>query len=128
LTSLGGVFDRHPEIARVVYLVDEEFIGRDAGAAGRARAIAGDLHDAGFAWESSCRIDQVVRPGEGRDWHIERARMWRELVRLGLRRMLFGVESGVTSVLTRFNKETNGEQNVLAIRTLSALGVPTRFT
>jgi hypothetical protein len=128
LTALRGVFDRHPEIARVVYLVDEEFIGRDANAVGRARAIAGDLHDAGFAWESSCRIDQVVRPDEGRDWHIERARMWRELVRLGLRRMLFGVESGVTSVLTRFNKETTGEQNVLAIRTLSALGVPTRFT
>jgi hypothetical protein len=128
LAALRGVFDRHPEIARVVYLVDEEFIGRDADAVGRARAIAGGLHDAGFAWESSCRIDQVVRPDKGRDWHIERAHMWRELVRLGLRRMLFGVESGVTSVLTRFNKETTGEQNVLAIRTLSALGVPTRFT
>jgi len=41
---------------------------------------------------------------------------------------LFGVESGVTSILTRFNKETTGEQNALAVRTLSALGVPTRFT
>jgi hypothetical protein len=128
LAALRGVFDRHPEMARVVYLVDEEFIGRDADAVGRALAIAGDLHDAGFAWESSCRIDQVVRPDQGRDWHIERAYMWRELVTRGLRRMLFGVESGVTSVLTRFNKETTGEQNVLAIRTLSALGVPTRFT
>jgi hypothetical protein len=45
-----------------------------------------------------------------------------------MRRCLFGVESGVTSVLERFNKETTGEQNALAIRTLSALGVPTRFT
>jgi hypothetical protein len=128
LAALRSVFDRHPGIARVLYLVDEEFIGRDADAVGRARAIAGNLHDAGFAWESSCRIDQVVRLDQSRDWHTERARMWRELVRLGLRRMLFGVESGVTSVLMRFNKETTSEQNVLAIRTLSALGVPTRFT
>ncbi len=128
LAALRSVFDRHPEIARVVYLVDEEFIGRDEDALGRARAIAGAMNDAGFAWESSCRIDQVVRPDQGRDWHIERAHMWRELLTLGLRRMLFGVESGVTSVLARFNKETTSEQNVLAIRTLSALGVPTRFT
>ena len=42
--------------------------------------------------------------------------------------MLFGVESGVDSILERFNKETTGDQNALAIRTLSALGVPTRFT
>jgi hypothetical protein len=54
--------------------------------------------------------------------------MWRELVDRGLRRCLFGVESGVTSILKRFNKETTGEQNALAIRTLTALGVPPRFT
>jgi len=50
------------------------------------------------------------------------------LVQRGLRRMLFGVESGVDSILDRFAKETTGQQNALAIRTLSALGVPTRFT
>jgi hypothetical protein len=54
--------------------------------------------------------------------------MWRTLCDRGLRRCLFGVESGVTSILERFNKETTAEQNALAIRTLSALGVPTRFT
>lgn len=54
--------------------------------------------------------------------------MWRTLLRRGLRRMLFGVESGVDTVLERFNKETTAQQNALAIRTLSALGVPTRFT
>ncbi|MCL3998893.1 radical SAM protein, partial [Streptomyces lavenduligriseus] len=47
---------------------------------------------------------------------------------LGLRRMLFGVESGVDSILARFNKETSARQNAWAIRTLSALGVPTRYT
>ncbi|MDM4778729.1 MULTISPECIES: hypothetical protein [unclassified Micromonospora] len=34
----------------------------------------------------------------------------------------------MTSILDRFNKETTGEQNALAIRTLTALGVPPRFT
>ena len=128
LAAMRDVFDRHPQISRTLYLVDEEFIGRGEDAVPRALAIASALDLAGFAWESSCRIDQVVRPGCGRDWHVERARMWRQFVAAGLRRMLFGVESGVTSVLTRFSKETTAEQNVLAIRTLSALGVPTRFT
>jgi hypothetical protein len=54
--------------------------------------------------------------------------MWRQLVAHGLRRCLFGVESGATSILQRFNKETTAEQNATAIRTLSALGVPTRYT
>jgi hypothetical protein len=128
LSALRAVFDRHPGISRTLYLVDEEIIGRGAEAVPRALSIAGALHEAGLAWESSCRVDQVVRPEMDRAWHVERARMWRELVRLGLRRMLFGIESGVTSILERFNKETTGEQNALAIRTLSALGVPTRFT
>jgi hypothetical protein len=122
------VFDRYPEVSRTLYLVDEEFIGRDTDAASRALDIARVVHDAGFRWESSCRVDQVVQPDHSLDWHTGRAEMWRNLVRLGLRRMLFGVESGVDSVLDRFNKETTGQQNTLAIRTLSALGIPTRFT
>lgn len=128
LAEMRAVFDRYPHISRTVYLVDEEFIGRGADAAGRALEIARVVHEAGFRWESSCRVDQVVRLDEGPAWHAGRVQMWRELRRRGLRRMLFGVESGVDSVLDRFNKETSGDQNALAIRTLSALGVPTRFT
>jgi hypothetical protein len=70
----------------------------------------------------------VTRPDADGDWHVARAQLWRDLVDHGLRRCLFGVESGVTSILRRFNKDTTAEQNALAIRTLSALGVPTRFT
>src|SRR6202012_1089720 len=72
--------------------------------------------------------DQVTRPDRDLSWHAGRAGMWRDLLAHGLRRMLFGVESGVDTILDRFNKETTGDQNALAIRTLSALGVPTRFT
>lgn len=111
-----------------MYLVDEEFIGRGDDAVARALALAGTLADAGFAWETSCRIDQVVRRDRDRAWHVERAHLWRGLVERKLRRCLFGVESGVTSILERFNKETTDSQNALAIRTLTALGVPPRFT
>jgi hypothetical protein len=128
LAELAAVFARHPQVSRTLYLVDEEFIGRGADAVPRALDLAGLLHEAGFAWESSCRVDQVVRPDRDHAWHVERARMWRTLVDLGLRRMLFGVESGVDGILDRFAKDTTVEQNILAIRTLSALGVPTRLT
>lgn len=128
LARIGDVFDTHPEVARVLYLVDEEFIGAGSDAVPRALALAALLHEAGFSWETSCRIDQVRREDQDRDWHLTRARMWRELVAHGLRRCLFGVESGVTSVLDRFVKGTTREQNALAVRTLSALGVATRHT
>lgn len=128
LAEIGKVADRHPEISRTLYVVDEEFIGRGEDAVDRALDVASTISDAGFAWESSCRIDQVVRPDRERAWHMERASMWRSLLGTGLRRMLFGVESGVTSILARFAKDSTAEQNALAIRTLSALGVPTRFT
>lgn len=128
LAEMRRVFDRYPHVSGTVYLVDEEFIGRDDDAAGRALRVARVVHEAGFGWESSCRVDQVVRPDRGLAWQAGRVDMWRGLARYGLRRMLFGVESGVDSVLERFSKETTGDQNALAIRTLSALGVPTRFT
>ncbi|MDQ2881603.1 MAG: radical SAM protein [Actinomycetota bacterium] len=128
LAEIGKVADRHPATSRTLYVVDEEFIGRGEDAVNRALAVASTISDAGFTWESSCRIDQVVRLDRDRAWHLERASMWRGLLRAGLRRMLFGVESGVTSILQRFAKDTTAEQNAVAVRTLSALGVPTRFT
>lgn len=128
LREIGTIFDRHPHRSRTLYLVDEEFIGRGDDAVPRALAAADMLTEAGFAWETSCRVDQVVRLDRDGAWLRERAEMWRGLVARGLRRCLFGVESGVTSILQRLNKETTAEQNVLAIRTLTALGVPPRFT
>ncbi|WP_394615852.1 B12-binding domain-containing radical SAM protein [Lentzea sp. JNUCC 0626] len=128
LEEIGAIFDRYPHRSRTLYLVDEEFIGRGEDAVPRALKAADLLTDAGFDWETSCRVDQVVRLDRDDAWHRERAEMWRGLVARGLRRCLFGVESGVTSILARFNKETTSEQNALAIRTLTALGVPPRFT
>jgi hypothetical protein len=128
LPVLDETFRRHPEVSRTLYLVDEEFIGRDDDAVPRALNLSQSMHEMSFRWETSCRVDQVVRPEQSNDWHVERAVMWRTLTMRGLRRCLFGVESGVDSILVRFNKETTGAQNALAVRSLSALGVPTRFT
>lgn len=128
LAEMREVFDRHPHVSKTLYLVDEEFIGRGDDAVARALAVAETVHGAGFRWETSCRVDQVAWPGKDDAWHAERVNLWRGLLDRGLRRCLFGVESGVTSILQRFHKETTAEQNARAIRTLSALGVPTRFT
>jgi hypothetical protein len=128
LPELDKVFRRYPETSRTIYLVDEEFIGRDGNAVNRAIAIGEALSASQFQWETSCRIDQVVRETEPVDWHVQRAEMWRNLRDNGLRRCLFGVESGVDSILRRFNKETTASQNLLAVRTLTALGIPIRLT
>jgi hypothetical protein len=128
LPAVSETLDHYPRASRTLYLVDEEFIGADPDAVERARSIAEVLYKHGFQWESSCRVDQVAAPSRSLAWHIERVQLWRDLVAHGLRRCLFGVESGVDTVLARFNKRTTARQNVLAVRTLSALGVPPRFT
>ncbi|MGH3866191.1 MAG: hypothetical protein ACRDQ4_08675 [Pseudonocardiaceae bacterium] len=57
---MGVVFDRYPGVSRTLYLVDEEFIGREPDAVSRAVAVSEILHAAGFRWETSCRIDQAT--------------------------------------------------------------------
>ncbi len=130
LDDISSVFDKHPTIARKVFLVDEEFIGCTGHGTelSRVSSITDRLFARGFRWEASARIDQVVNPGKNKAWHCERVRFWRRLREHGLDRCLFGLESGVDTILTRFNKNTTSEQNIKAVRTLSACGVPIRCT
>jgi hypothetical protein len=130
LPTVAAVFDEHPSTARKIFLVDEEFVGYRADADGMVRAldVAGALQKFSFRFETSARIDQIYRPGKNRAWHISRMQAWRELVERGVDRCLFGIESGVGSILERFNKKTTVMQNVLGLRLLSALGVPRRYT
>ena len=126
----AALFDRSPEISRKLFLVDEEFVGSDKNgqALERATSVCDLVHDAGFLWETSTRVDQVYRSDRDRAWHVGRIRFWAHLRDNGLSRCLFGVESGVDSILARFNKHTSGEQNAMAIRLLTALEVPIRCT
>jgi hypothetical protein len=130
LAAVGDVFEERPEIARKIFLVDEEFVGHDRDGEGALRAlqVAQRLWSHGFHWETSARLDQIYRADRGPAWHVERMRFWIRLRELGLDRCLFGLESGVDSVLERFNKKTTARQNVLALRLLSACGIPIRCT
>jgi radical SAM superfamily enzyme YgiQ (UPF0313 family) len=130
LAAIEPVYEKRPTLSRKIFLVDEEFVGydREGEALERCETVATQLHDAGFTWETSTRVDQVARPDRNRDWHLRRIEFWRALLDQGLGRCLFGVESGVDTILRRFNKHTTAEQNVLAIRTLTAMGAPIRIT
>jgi radical SAM superfamily enzyme YgiQ (UPF0313 family) len=128
LSSLAHIYESYPRTARKVFLVDEEFIGYRDGALIRAASLAGLIHKFGFVFESSTRVDQVYRPSQSLSWHEERILFWRSLAVSNLSRMLFGVESGVDTVLERFNKKATSSQNVLAVRLLTACDVPLRLT
>jgi hypothetical protein len=130
LPELDSAYRKRPGIARKIFLVDEEFIGYrpDDEALQRAEGVCRTLKDYGFRFETSSRIDQVYRTNRDRTWHTRRIAFWRKLSRDGLDRCLFGVESGVDSILARFNKKTSSHQNVQALRILSACGVPRRCT
>lgn len=126
LDAIDGVFSRRPAVSRKIFLVDEEFVGD--GTLGRALDLADALWNRDFRWETSARVNQIYRPDRGRDWHVERMSFWKGLRERGLDRCLFGIESGVDSILRRFNKRTTARQNVLALRLLSACGIPIRCT
>ena len=130
LDHISDVFNKYSAIARKVFLVDEEFIGSTSNGTelSRVSSITDRLFQHGFHWEASTRIDQVVNHKKSKEWHCERIQFWRRLRERGLDRCLFGIESGVDSILSRFNKKITGEQSIKAVRTLSACGVPIRCT
>jgi len=128
MKSLSNIFNLNKSITRKIFLVDEEFIGYSSTSEKRTESIAKTFHDFNFKFESSSRIDQVYRPSKNKEWHIKRINLWKLVKNYGLERMLFGVESGADSILTRFNKSTTTEQNIRAIRILTAIGIPIRCT
>jgi len=126
---ISKIFEAHPNIARKIFLVDEEWIGyKNHNSLKRVKSIADILFKYNFRFETSARIDQVYRADERKDWHIERIKFWKYLAENGLERVLFGIESGVDSILRRFNKNTTKEQNVYAIRILTSCNIPVRYT
>ncbi|WP_131002691.1 B12-binding domain-containing radical SAM protein [Klebsiella variicola] len=127
LPYINNEFNKNPEIARKIFLVDEEFFGYHSLSDQRVTELSKELLNYGFKFETSSRIDQVFRPQKNHEWHINRLNTWKLLLR-NMNRCLFGVESGVDTILKRFNKKTTSKQNVTAIRILSLLGVPIRYT
>lgn len=129
LPYISETFNRYPSISRKIFLVDEECIGyRSRSCLGRMTKIANILSYYNFCFEANARIDQVYRCNETKIWHTKRMKFLKSLATNGLDRILFGIESGVDTVLERFNKRTTKEQNIYAIRMLSACNVPVRYT
>ncbi|WP_158795506.1 radical SAM protein [Pedobacter sp. L105] len=128
------VFDQYPKINPKIFLVDEEFIGYNTiedDVHKRALHIGKLLSINGFKFESSTRVDQVYKPlkvAEDKVKQIKKINFWKNLLATGLDRMLFGVESGVDSILKRFDKQSTCLQNVIAVRILTTIGVPLRLT
>lgn len=130
LPEVSEIYKHYPDISKKIFLVDEEFIGYrvEDETSARVLNVCNTMKKYGFTFETSARVDQVYRRTKDREWHIERMKLWNYLVQSGLDRVLFGVESGVDSILKRFNKNTMKFQNVNAIRILSSSNIPVRLT
>ncbi len=123
-------FDRYEQDNKKIFLVDEEFFGglENKALIRRADYISTIFTKYCFGFETSARIKQVYDASKNKEWHIERWNLLNRLKENSLKKCLFGVESGVDSILVRFNKNTISEENTYGIRILSLLGIPFRTT
>lgn len=130
IPELDDLYAQFPHIDRRIFLVDEEFVGYqpDDQSLTRCLKFAETMKKYGFRFETSSRIDQVARRNRDAAWHLRRMEFWRGLKNNGLSRCLFGVESGVDSILERFNKKITSRQSAIALRILTALQIPIRCT
>lgn len=130
LERLKPYYDARPTVPRRVFFADEEFIGRDrdSGSNTFSRSVAEIVRRHGFKFENSTRLDDVYDHRRPWEWNRDRVSFWRFLARTSLNRMLFGVESGVETILRRFNKGINSADVVRAVRIATACGVAVRLT
>ncbi len=127
---IKNLYDRYQIKSRTLFFVDEEFIGNytDTDLPYLQNKLSRFYKDFNFSYELSARIDQVYDSKKTREYHNNRIKFWKALSNAGLRRCLFGIESGVDTILKRFNKKTTSQQNIFALRILSSLNVPIRLT
>ena len=113
----------------VIYVVDEEFVGNDCHS-NRVRVleISRIIHKYQLLFEISFRMNNVFSCNDDVDTQLEKINFLKGLKENGLNRVLVGVESGVDSILKRFNKNVIGNENSTGIRILTILGIPVRFT
>ena len=113
----------------VIYIVDEEFVGSDCTEnRKRINTITSILLEYSIRFEISFRMTNVYTACSSQDDNFEKIEFLKQLKKNGLNRVLVGVESGVDTVLKRFNKNVTVRENIIGIRLLTALGIPVRFT
>lgn len=118
-------------IKQHIYLADEEFIGQlpDGSESKRIVSICSEIisKELNIKFDTSARADSVYNPDQTYEWNIEKIEMWNLCKLAGLDRLFVGVESGCNSQLNRYGKGTSVEQNVIALRILTALGINIRI-
>src|SRR5262249_47482728 len=108
-----------PEIVAELKQMDEAYVyfGDDNTFADAAHAnrLADAIRDAGIQKELSsyCRVDHICK-------HPELMKKWYDI---GLRYLVLGIEAVSTDKLEKFNKKTNRDQNVEALRILKDIGI-----
>ena len=121
--------DRNGEAAPVMHIVDEEFIGPPTGHNRKqAEAMTNVLDRHRLPFEISLRMENVYSQDDNLRNNIDRIKTLQHFRDCGLRRILIGVESGVDSILQRFNKRTTANENTVGVRLLTGSGIPVRFT
>jgi hypothetical protein len=114
-----------------IYFADEEFIGELPFGMEAERIITICkgliLHPENIRFDTSARADSVFDPKRPTEWNIERIKMWSYCQKAGLDRLFVGIESGCNTQLQRFGKGTTAEQNIIALRILTLLGINIRI-
>ncbi|WP_028776116.1 B12-binding domain-containing radical SAM protein [Shimazuella kribbensis] len=114
-----------------IYLADEEFIGELPDGREAERVIQfceGILQRPDkIRFDLAARADSVYIPKNSVEWNVERLKMWHYCAQAGTDRVIIGVESGSEAQLKRYGKGTRPEQNIIALRLLSALGIQLRI-
>lgn len=113
------------------YIADEEFIGqlphekeleRMVSFCNRIKAL-----NLNIRFDISARVDSIYKPEVSDEQNIEHLQIWSMLREIGLNRLFLGVESGCDAQLIRYNKGTTSDQNAVALKLITALGINIRF-
>lgn len=115
-----------------IFFADEEFIGAETDGFDQHGRVSQFLHSVKglsgpIRFDAATRTDQAFADAHDDAWHQQRGKMFQSLVDVGLKRLFVGVESGSNGQLLRYNKGTDVDGNVSALRYLSMLGIKLRF-
>lgn len=117
-------------LSRHIYLADEEIVGElpDGSEYRRIAAICEELirKKINCTMNASVRADSLYNPKKGTKKNEEIIYAWKQFHQAGLEKLFIGVESGSKGQLMRYGKGTTPEQNIIAIRIATALGMKVR--
>ena len=117
-------------LPKYIYLADEEMVGElpDGTEYKRINEIGKGIQrlHMNCTLNASVRADSLYNPEKSRDYKKQVIESWRNLYKAGLKKLFIGVESGTEEQLKRYGKGTKTEQNIMAIRTATAVGIEVR--